>query len=255
MAIPLRADLVRKLIANRFGSVDNLVVEWEERVRSGAQLKGRARNRGTIYRWLDEGLPSRKEDVLGFAALLDVDPVALLLIDEDFVRTNYGRERRLFQVGALGRSQLAAFWALYVPGGGWPDISIAKSFYGREWTTHDYCHDPMHVSNVYACFSLSRSGGINPAAPWVVHFAYRRINARDGMWRPYGTVIISDHSVQLISESGATMAREYSDEEFGVPVETHFGPGGAEFRVASLHQFDLSVSAPSHETDSVRFEA
>ena len=37
MAIQMRSDMIRELIARRFGSVDDLVVEWEERVRTGHQ--------------------------------------------------------------------------------------------------------------------------------------------------------------------------------------------------------------------------
>jgi len=255
MAIPLRSELIRDLILRRFGSVDELVVEWEDRVATGKQKNGKARNRGTVYRWLDEGLPSRKEDILGFAALLDVDPVALLRIDEDFLRQHYGRERRLFQLGALGRSRLAAFWAIYIPGGCWPDPSIARTLYGRDWTTQEHRHDPEVVSNAFACFTFTPKMTDGATAPWVVHFAYRRAGARDGMWRPYGSVMRYGRSVQLISENGDIQERPLDRNAVSIPVETHFGPGGAEFRVASLHAFDVVVTAPSNEPNCVRFQA
>lgn len=255
MAIQMRSDMIRELIARRFGSVDDLVVEWEERVRTGHQRTGKARNRGTVYRWLDEGLPSRKEDILGFAALLDVDPVALLRIDDDFIRQHYGRERRLFQLGVLGRSQMAAFWAVYIPGGSWPDPFIARSLYRRDWTTHEYRHNPEVVSNVFACFKFTPIAAEVATAPWVVHFAYRRAGARDGMWRPYGSVIRSGRTVLLISESGDLQEQAFGEPSSQISVETHFGPGGAEFRVASLHAFDFDVTAPSHEHSCLRFGA
>ena len=253
MAIPLRTEMIKDLIAHRFGGVDDLVVEWEERVRTGQQKIGKARNRGTVYRWLDEGLPSRKEDILGFAALLDVDPVALLRIDDEFVRLHYGRERRLFQLGILGQSQLAAFWAIYIPGGSWPDRSIARSLYGRDWATRDYSHDPALVSNVFACFKFTPSTVAAEWSPWVVHFAYRRAGARDGMWRPYGSVLRIGPTVLLISESGDLQERTLGETASSIAVETHFGPGAAEFRVASLHAFELDVEAPSREACSLRF--
>lgn len=255
MSIPLRTEMIRDLIARRFGSVDGLVVEWEERVRAGQQRTGKARNRGTVYRWLDEGLPSRKEDILGFAALLDVDPIALLRIDEEFVRKHYGRERRLFQLGSLGRSRLAAFWAIYIPGGCWPDSSIARTFYVRDWTTSEYRHDPELIANTFACFRFTPMTSDGVDTPWVVHFAYRRAGARDGMWRPYGSVIRIGATVLLISESGDLQERTLCEATSMIPVETHFGPGAAEFRVASLHAFDVTVTAPSRETDCVRFQA
>jgi len=255
MAIPLRSELIRDLILRRFGSVDELVVEWEYRVATGKQQNGKARNRGTVYRWLDEGLPSRKEDILGFAALLDVDPVALLRIDEDFLRQHYGRERRLFQLGALGRSRLAAFWAIYIPGGCWPDRSIARSLYGCDWTTREYRHDPALVSNVFACFRFTPGILAGACSPWVVHFAYRRASARDGMWRPYGSVMRIGQRVVLVSESGDLQEQALGETAATIAVETHFGPGPAEFRVASLHAFELEVVAPSHEAFCLRFSA
>lgn len=255
MTIPLRSELIRDLILRRFGSVDELVVEWEDRVATGKQKSGKARNRGTVYRWLDEGLPSRKDDVLGFAALLDVDPVALLRIDENFLRQHYGRERRLFQLGALGRSRLAAFWAIYIPSGCWPDPTIARTLYGCDWTTQEHWHDPKVISNAFACFTFTPKMTDSATTPWVVHFAYRRAGARDGMWRPYGSVMRYGGSVQLISENGDLQEQLLDRNAVSIPVETHFGPGGAEFRVASLHAFDIAVTVPSSETNCVRFEA
>ena len=255
MAIPLRTEMIREFIAHRFGSVDDLVVEWEERVRTGQQKIGKARNRGTIYRWLDEGLPSRKEDILGFAALLDLDPIALLRIDDEFVRQHYGRERRLFQLGRLGQSRLAAFWSIYFPGGVWPDPSIARTLYGRDWVTWEHRHDPEVLRNEFACFRFTPSTATDPSTPWVVHFAYRRVGARDGMWRPYGSVMRIGRTLLLISESGDLQERTVGEVASSIAVETHFGPGAAEFRVASLHAFSLTVVAPSHETNCLRFQA
>lgn len=248
MTIPLRAKMIKKLIAHRFGSVDDFVVEWEERVRSGQQQKGRARNRGTIYRWLDEGLPSRKDDVFGFAAALDVDPITLLRIDDGFIDEHFGYERQLFQVGALNRSRLAPFWILYRSGQNWPDPETSRVFYGRNWTMREHLHDPRIISNVYARFDLIVGDKSREATPWAIHFAYRRANSRDGMWRPYGSVVCAENRLTLISESGDLQELETSSGTSTFPVETYFGPGAAEFRLASLRAFDLRVVVPSPKT-------
>lgn len=255
MAVSWRSELIRELVVLRYGSIDGLVVEWEERVRTRRQQGGRARNRGTIYRWLQEGFPTKKEDVLGFAALLDVDPVALLQIDDEFVRLHFGRERRLFQLGALSRSRLGVLWALYMPGASWPDSSIARSYYGRDWTRCEYIHPAEEIKNTFACFNLNPMKQDTSNAPWVAHFSYRRISARDGMWRPYGTVIRIGRNLQLISESGDTREITLSACPSQVPVETYFGPGAVEFRVASIHHFDMTVTVPSRNPQHLRFEA
>lgn len=63
VTIPVKRELVRALIAERFGSIDEFVVEWEERITAGIQRTGRPRDRSTVYRWLDIGLSSRRDDV------------------------------------------------------------------------------------------------------------------------------------------------------------------------------------------------
>jgi hypothetical protein len=40
-----------------------------------------------------------------------------------------------------------------------------------------------------------------------------------------------------------------------VVAETWFGPGPAEFRVAALHEFEVTVQVPSEERGVVRFLA
>lgn len=120
MRVPLRRDMVRALIERRFATVEDLVVAWEERVASRIQRNGKARSRAAIYRWLDEGLPSNRDDIFGFAGVLDVDPVALVDITDEYIRETYARERRLFQLGQKARSPISAFWSIYIPGAGWP---------------------------------------------------------------------------------------------------------------------------------------
>lgn len=253
MTIPLRKELVLALIERRFQSVDGLVVEWGERVASGTQKVGRARDRSTIYRWIEKGLPSTRNDIFGFASVLDVDPVGILDIDGAFVQNHFGRERRLFQIGLTQLSRLSPFWPIYIPGPTWPNEEIAHHFYGRSWCTRDFTHDPSVIANVYVAVHLSATTNGEPVTPRTYHFAYRRLGAQDGMWRPFGTVIGLHNAVRLVSENGDY--QEVSDERSSsvVVAETFFGPGPAEFRVASLHDFRVRIETPSKGQTSVRF--
>src|SRR3546814_18598908 len=106
MGVPLRGDLVLSLIKRRFQSIDGLVAAWVERVDSRIQKVGKARDRATIYHWLDKGLPSTRHDLFGFAAVLDVDPVALLDLSEEYIKTSYGRGRRPFPHGLADRKRV-----------------------------------------------------------------------------------------------------------------------------------------------------
>lgn len=254
MPISLRGDLVRRLMDQRFSSIVDMVVTWEERVTSGVQKTGRARDRATIYRWLDKGLPSNRGDIFGFAGLLDIDPIAMLEITDEGILRDFARERRLFQLGSGNRTPLSAFWPIYTPGPGWPDAEIASSYFARPWFTREFAHDPFAIANVYAALRLT-SRVTEAFAPRTYHFAYRRTGARDGMWRPYGTVIGYENEINLLSESGDFQKVGDENSPSTVIAETYFGSGPAEFRIASLHDFDLEIAAPSDQDGAVRFHA
>ena len=251
MAIPIKAELVKVLIETRYGSIDDFLVHWEHRVEARRQKTGSARNRATLYRWLRQGIPSREDDIYGFSAALGVDPVAILNLSREFVERTFSKERLWFQLNAVSRSPLAPLWLLYRPSPSWPNTEITHRYYGHAWHTLDFDHDPQVRANVYAAVKMTTDA--TAPLPRVYHFAYRGTNARDSMWRPYGSVIRFSAKTVLVSESGDyqedTLARS---ADFCV-AETHFGEGPAEFRVASLHPFTGSVSAPSLEDGAVRF--
>lgn len=253
MPIPIRDELVHSLIRRRYGSVDNLVVEWEYRVASGAQCRGAHRDRGTVYRWLKHGVPARANDIFGLAALLDVDPVALLAIDGRYIEEHYGKERRLFRLNKPKGTPLASLWPLYAAETGWPNQRLAEAFYGRRWHLADFAHDPAVIANAYAALIFGDTCADAPAVPRTYHFAYRRAGVSDRMWRPYGAVIGFETEIVLISEAGSYQVAERVGRP--VAVETYFGLGPAEFRVVSLHEFDLTVESPSAQRGCVRFLA
>ena len=253
MAIPLNATFVKSLVDARFGSIDNLVVEWEERVALGQQKAGGSRDRATIYRWLKRGIPSRQDELYGFCATLDVDPIAVLSLSKSFIDRVFSRERLLLQLNAIHRSQFAPLWLIYRPGPGWPNVEISRSYYNRPWNTAEFSHDAKAVTGVYATVRMTAPPeGLLPQA---YHFAYRRTNTRDGMWRPYGTVMRFAQKTVLISESG-----DYQEDKIRRPTRTtvantYFGDGPAEFKLASLHPFDLDVDPFADGDGIVRFLA
>lgn len=255
MAVPLNKGLVRALIEQRFRSIDELVVEWEDRVARGRQRVGKSRDRSAIYRWIQQGLPSNRDDVLGFSAVLDVDPIAILGIDESFLDQYFAKERRRVLSGLDRRSPLTPFVPIYSPGPAWPNEEVAHSYYGRSWFAENFEHGPEKIANVYAAVHLVAVARGDSLVPRTYHFAYRRTGARDGMWRPYGTVIGYQKEVCLISESGDY--QKISDDRSNemVVAETYFGSGAAEFRIASLHNFSIRLEAPSQEKSAVRFQA
>lgn len=251
----MNSGLVMELIREGFGSVDDFVVHWEERCASGRQRDGRSRDRSTIYRWLEKGLPSNKNDIFGFAAALDVDPVGILSLDHERFRKRFGTERRFFRAGNASLSKLSAFWPIYMPGPNWPDNTLSQSFYSRNWHTEEFIHDPSEtMPNVYAKIALITRTKLQ-SAPRVFHIAYKRANAWDSMWRPYGTVSGVRGQIQLLSESGDFQRVLDAASPTRISFETYFGPGVAEFRIASLHPFHLDIVCPSDARGCVRFQA
>ena len=253
MTIPIQAALVRELIETRYGSIDQFVVEWEHRVATGQQKAGSPRDRATIYRWLKQGIPSRQDELYGFCAALDVDPLAILPLSHEFIERVFPRERLLLQVNSVTRSQFAPIWLMYRSGHSYPNAEIAERYYNRSWYTFDFSHEPDVVAGVYAAVSMN---AISTApTPRAYHFSYRRTNARDQMWRPYGSVVRLRSKTVLLSESGDFQEDSAERPENTTVAETYFGDGAAEFRVVSLHPFTGSIAAPSMENGAVRFWA
>lgn len=255
MALRISRDTTLDLIEQKFGSVDNLVVEWEERVRTGKIKNVRSRNRSTIYRWLDKGLPSGKDTVFGFCGVLDVDPISILDLERSGLLKNFGKVRRAFQLGLTSTSPFRALWEMFSPGPNWPSDSIANSYYGRSWHIEEFEHDASNVKNEYALLEMVLTDKVACYQPVAFHVAYRRKSARDKMWRPYGSVIRLAGVIRLISESGDFQERQNKCTNDRVRVETYFGPGAVEFRIVSLHEFDLSIVFPSEACNVVRFFA
>lgn len=255
MAIQLDVSLVRELIETRFGSVDAFAVEWEHRIEARKQRSGEARDRATIYRWLKQGMPSKRHDLFGLAAALDIDPIALLRTDADYVRQNFPRERFLFQIGRTSRSKLHPFWEVFMPSPYWPSEEIPKTYFGRTWSKYQFAHEAVDVLNVFAGVRITPVACVGTQRPRVFLFAYRRAGAVDTLWRPYGVVIHRHDCTRLISENGAYQEMPHSAVTPDCLVETYFGLGAAEFQIASLHGFSASLAVPSNDLMAVRFPA
>lgn len=251
--VPIQADLLKSLIEARYGSVDDFAVAWEERVKDKRQCRGQARDRNTIYRWLKAGIPSRVNDLYGICGALDIDPVSLLPLSKDFIDRQFAKERLRIQINPSRRTDLAPYDAIFLPGVHWPSNEVSNCFYGRSWNVDVREHDPDLVSGVYAAFNLRVDPEQGP--PLVFHFAWRRTNARDQMWRPYGSVVRHSDRILLVSESGDFQMVAVEAAADPTTVETFFGAGPAMFKIASLHDFSLSVDVPSRASQAVRFQA
>lgn len=253
MAVPVNRELVQAMIDEGYGSVDGLVAEWEVKYQNDPDNIARPRDRSTIYKWLDNGLPAKKDILFGFSALLDVDPISIVRTDKEFIVKNFAKERKAFQISVKNDTILAPFRIIYLPWWQWPNQKVSQAHFGRDWFVANHLYEPGEVANVYAAFLLSTRPDISATRPHVYHIAYQQKHAIDRLWRPYGVIIANGKSVRSISESGDW--QEISDETGfnNTPVETFFGPRATRFKLASFHQFKLQVEAPSTRRSAVRF--
>jgi len=89
--------------------------------------------------------------------------------------------------------------------------------------------------------------------PQVWHFAFKSPLGIFREWRPYGFVEVFEDQISLFHFNGhMQVVPRPRDGRF--IVETYFGEGSADFRVASLHPFTLEqLEAPDPRLAVVRF--
>lgn len=253
MAVPIDRQLVHAMVEERFGSVDNLCAAWTVQHQNDPKRALKPRDRSTVYKWLDTGLPAKPDILFGFCSLLDVDPIGIVQSDKDFIEQNFAKERRAFQVSEKGDTVLAPFRVIYFPWWSWPNQKISNKYFHRDWFVEEFLYEPGNIANVYAGLLLSTRGDLSISRPHVYHIAYQQKNAIDRLWRPYGVIISRGQAIRLISESGDWQEIVVRADSPYAPVETFFGPRATRFRLASLHEFAMSVQVPSRFEQAVRF--
>ncbi len=72
----------------------------------------------------------------------------------------------------------------------------------------------------------------------VWHFAWRH-KQRNALWQPYGFVKLSGLEASLFHIYGFQQRVDIVMANTSIYVQTRLGEGDADFRVASLHKFDL----------------
>lgn len=263
MGIPVSKEFVLQVIRERWNGVTELEQGWAERVADGIQKVGEARDRASIYRWLSRGLPNETDTIFGFAAALGVDPLVLVDIENPGFQHLLKLEWFFFLSNMESKGKLSAVWPLVRPAVHWPNSLISNDFYNCHWTTVEFSHSAAHVRSIYAQLRISGDPDEREeTAHRIYYFAYQRRGARDGLWRPYGIVrkrgreaICLGHNGDMWEDDHGRPTRIKVDNGGALDVETFFGPGPCDFKVACLHPFSLEVIAPSKATTALRFSA
>lgn len=261
MGLPITKDFVRDLIRARWDKVDELEKGWEERVKAGLQKVGQPRDRATIYRWLTRGLPNDRDSIYGFASVLGVDPLVMLDIESPKFQQLLKVEWFFFLANMASSGKFSSLWPLVRPAVHWPNPEISHDFYDCQWKTVEYTHTADQVCNVYAQFRLTGDPHEDEVTSHrIYYFSYKRLGARDGLWRPYGIVrkrgrkaICLGHNGDMWEDSTGRPTQIVVDDDGVLDVETFFGPGPCQFKVACLHPFSLDIIAPSRAEKALRF--
>ena len=222
------------------GGVSALLANWPSEV---------APNRTTVSRWLGGiTVPQSSHQLLSLAAAMDVDPFALWSPEPEQFAQIVTLVVRALRQKKWGRLYPALSFIEHFNGPvrEWPPVSLAVQYYRRSWFTHDFEH---HINNSsisrYATVVLQARPPMAFHEPHVFHFAWRDARGPVADWRPYGLIEVSrcDAELRLLHFNGVRLVAPITPGADRIAVETFFGPRPAQFRVASLHEFDLLQDA------------
>lgn len=191
------------------------------------------------------------------AGALDLDPFVLFETTPDSYATlclALMQKIAVRNVGPLG-SELAWAHDLIVPSRDWPPRGIATRYFNnnRQWRTQDFCHTASEARNYFQRVSITAEHR-EFAEPQVWHFAFRVPGAKRPVWTPYGFIERERERVRLYQFRGHMAELEIPLDSKSFVVETWFGIGPAEFRVASLHRSNLAIVHNVHTlTHCLRF--
>jgi hypothetical protein len=213
-------------------------------------------HRSTILRWLRrETLPRSAHELLGFAGALDLDPFALWGVSPTTFPALCARLVKASRARSWADLLPAlSFLAPFVgPTPEWPPVNVAKDYFHRNWSIHDFRHPAREKRNYFAPLSIEPSEAQDRGIDLVLHFAWRD-DIDHALWRPYGFVRLTGTQLRLFSFNGLSASATVDASRPGFTVETWFGEGAAAFRVASLHRFALRVNnSDAGSTAKVRF--
>lgn len=231
-------------------------------------------HRATVRRWMDprgNPWPQTETRLLAWAVALDLDPLALWDPSPAEFRAAAAHIERALRTGHTALIPAPAWWrSLLLPDrAAWPPPQPLRRLGARPWTSWGFLHDPRRARDVWRRVRLdpAESTTLPPSLkgrtavsratpdPQVWHFAWRdRFQGRVGPWRPYGVVMLRDDELTLRAWSGVCRCARILGPRGPAAVETWLGGGAAEFRIASLHPFQGSLTEGDQELPMVRFD-
>jgi len=254
-------DALREMLENRIQLRKDLIQNFIQREFQGNLAAfGRSLeladlpHRKTILRWAsqeDLSLPKGAKRLLALAQALDVDPFMLLDIDLDLLMECCRKASWNLAWGSVHKSLAFLNELFRLTETDWPPEEICALFDGQWYTAH-LQHDPRQGRNYYQPLEIHsdvfyrEDGSVDgPRNPQLWYLAFRDMSYATGhpeprsFWRPYAIVYLYQGEWVLLHLSGMLQRASVSEQAQGhFVLETFFGQGGAEFRLASLHPFE-----------------
>lgn len=235
MRVHLNGDLLRSLIKVA-GGINAVQTKWRE-----LRPTVKEPSDSTFFRWMNgEQLPKNSETLMALASVLDVDPIALLVVEKGETHTVLDDLLEIVQNREFIPSPLSFVKPFLQRQKIWPPPIFAKQHYKRPWEEQPFNHDPAIRSNFYQVISLR---GENSSRAQVFHFAYHQPGLYGARWLQYGAVVRYERTAFLWHINGHTEERELRGIDEPALVDTWFGPTETRFKIASLHPFKLSKLA------------
>lgn len=229
----LDQQLVQSLFDDEFGGKKGFIEAWKNGELSVSAST--APSQPTLYRWLDEGLPDNPSGFFKFFSALDIDPIAAMDWSKSGIWENFSHLRLAVYL-AKTQGHFRQLLELYGPTMNWPNNELLTQHFSRNWCTYYFENDAAKVSGKYIIVKLDIEQDAR-RRPFAMHIAYRTKTNRDGLWRPYGSIIRRRGSDYLFHENGYKQAIA-TDEDQNLEFETYCGPSSLEFKVISIHPFE-----------------
>lgn len=245
----LNGDLLNQLIYEVFPKgIGDLQSRWDA---------DEGPDRSTLYRWRKGSLPNSSSNYLRLCGLLNVDPFLLLDVERDklsilldrlteasLLESRWPYPALRFAVKFFGRRRR------------WPPVDMLLPFYTKlAWHLKEFTHAGAREGVRYQGIDLSGTDNSTNARQ-VFHFAFRHPSLFGRRWLQYGIVRRIGQTVELIHINGYNAKTVLSNEKEPSRVETYFGHGPADFRIASLHSFNHRlVEAEPSDCGRLRFPA
>lgn len=236
MRIRLNGELVRALIDD-IGGVEPFLERWLHGTDGGEEDLSKA----TVYRWIKGQLPKSSSALLRLCGVLDVDPFALLKVDDRNLAEVIDQLIEIVQKSSSKPAPLQLIRNFFGRHKNWPPEGIATTYFKRSWHVQEFRHDPRVRHNLHSRIGLTCSPEGLDLRPQIVHFASRYEEWFGGRWLHYGFVSRHAALAKLSCINGFTQEIALRAVDDPTPVKFWLGPNEMIVRAASLHPFTLAT--------------